>query len=157
MERTSVTRSVDLLSSIGASNERTAVLSDLPSSPEHTGRPWYDVSGEEHTASRGRWFEPTTGGTLTVQEIRSAVATEWSEFSGRRSSVNDAAACCDQELKAAQDRAVLLARKYVRKSIPEDDARRTLLTERLRQLVPRVTDEDLDRLVEIGSFLNDLE
>jgi hypothetical protein len=51
---------------------------------------------------------------------------------------------------ASDERILLLARKYQGISTAEDDALLRILTQRLRHISPRVTPEDLNRLLEIN-------
>jgi len=54
---------------------------------------------------------------------------------------------------ANRARLELLARQYVNKLSPEEDARLSIVTERVRRLIPRVTVEDFEALERIAERL----
>jgi hypothetical protein len=59
---------------------------------------------------------------------------------------------------AVSDRITLLARQYVRREVStEDEARLTIATEKVRQLIPRVTAEDVEALNEMLEEAQELE
>jgi hypothetical protein len=59
---------------------------------------------------------------------------------------------------AVSDRITLLARQYVRREVSaEDEARLTIATEKVRQLIPRVTAEDVEALNEMLEEAKELE
>lgn len=63
-----------------------------------------------------------------------------------------------EEVEATNiDRIKLLARKYARKGLStEDEARLEIVTERIRQLIPRVTIEDFEHLGKIAEEIKNI-
>ena len=55
-------------------------------------------------------------------------------------------------------RITLLARKYVKETLsPEEEARLVIATEQVRQLMPRITVANLEKLEELGSEIAELQ
>jgi hypothetical protein len=98
--------------------------------------------------------EPTSRARVDGFFIRSL--TTWAEGSAdfdRNAAVTEMP---DQSALVNSDRLVFLARKYARRYSKEEDARLEILTERVRAMLPRVTEEDFRCVAEIATELSNI-
>jgi hypothetical protein len=84
-------------------------------------------------------------GTVQTQTVAELVKSGTEQ----RGVVDDVAVAADPAVAAKNVRSTLLAKKYAGKTSREDNARLDILTERIRLLSPRVTNQEVDLLVSI--------
>lgn len=159
LDHTDVTVSRDLLPRARTDQDVTGVSIGQLSEVEDAWFEWATKieAGEDAFGSSHLAFESAR--TLTGKEIRDLMS-EFAKYVAKQLPVQPApiSAAVNEGGRASNDRLVLLARKYAQKRFPmEDEARLMLLTEKLRRMVPRVTEDDLDKLSEIASFLESLD
>ena len=135
---------VPLLLRCARGGTMTLLLSDVPvaSKPRQTLN---DPSSTPIT-------EP--GLRTEVERIFPDISTTWTEGAAESTLDSTDSEAPDPSTRANRDRLVFLSRKYAGGCLPEEEARLEMLTERVRALLPRITEDDFLRLEEAAGELS---
>jgi hypothetical protein len=148
MKRLSETRyyeehKVPLLLRLGSTDAMTLLLSDVPVA----SKPQQMLDDPSSTPINEPSFRAELDGLFSES------SATWAEGAGEALVDNSCGGESDPSALANRDRLVFLSRKYARGCSPEEEARLEILTERVRALLPRITDDDFRRLEDVAEEL----
>jgi hypothetical protein len=118
----------------------TLLLSDVPVA----AKPWQTLNEPSSTQINEPGLQAEVDGPFSETFM---TWTDWtleatSDWAGDEAS--------DPSALANRDRLVFLSRKYARGCSNEEEARLEILTERVRALLPRITEDDFHRLEDVA-------